>query len=230
MLSARLGDLDVEGASARPGPSVGMRLTGRVEHQGGRTVAVRPAPAGFLARALDHEVEKRVGMSVRRDIEARRVSRFAERQAIDLEAASRLPEERPGWKSCDHRYPDVEWRTRHGQNLVQPKRDYRRPDAVSQAKADPGASDRTRRRTPRGGETRRAASLELENRRSSSLKDFRPDSDRGGCAKDVSRGDYQLTDNSFRLCFAFPAAERPDDFVTYSGSGRTLFVYRRAPS
>ncbi len=41
-------------------------------------------------------------------------------------------------------------------------------------------------------------------------------------------GVYQLNDDTFRLCFGFPATERPSEFDTYPGSGRTLFVYRRA--
>jgi uncharacterized protein (TIGR03067 family) len=41
-------------------------------------------------------------------------------------------------------------------------------------------------------------------------------------------GIYQLYDDIFRLCFAFPSGERPKTFATGPGSGRTLFVYRRA--
>jgi len=41
-------------------------------------------------------------------------------------------------------------------------------------------------------------------------------------------GIYQLDGDIFRLCFTFPTEERPSEFETYPGSGRTLFVYRRA--
>jgi uncharacterized protein (TIGR03067 family) len=40
-------------------------------------------------------------------------------------------------------------------------------------------------------------------------------------------GIYELRDDVFRLCFAFPTRERPTRFTTSPGSGRTLFVYRR---
>jgi uncharacterized protein (TIGR03067 family) len=40
-------------------------------------------------------------------------------------------------------------------------------------------------------------------------------------------GIYELNGDLFRLCFAFPAAERPTSFQTSPGSGRTLFIYRR---
>lgn len=43
-------------------------------------------------------------------------------------------------------------------------------------------------------------------------------------------GIYELADDTFRLCFAFPAQVRPASFATFPGSGRTLFVYRRVPS
>jgi uncharacterized protein (TIGR03067 family) len=40
-------------------------------------------------------------------------------------------------------------------------------------------------------------------------------------------GIYELEEETFRLCFSYPAEERPTSFVTYPGSGRTLIVYRR---
>jgi uncharacterized protein (TIGR03067 family) len=40
-------------------------------------------------------------------------------------------------------------------------------------------------------------------------------------------GIYELEEETFRLCFSYPADERPTSFVTYPGSGRTLIVYRR---
>jgi uncharacterized protein (TIGR03067 family) len=49
----------------------------------------------------------------------------------------------------------------------------------------------------------------------------------GNADKTYPAGIYQLDDDTFRLCFAFPSEERPTEFVTYPGSGRTLFVYRR---
>ncbi|AGA29086.1 TIGR03067 domain-containing protein [Singulisphaera acidiphila] len=42
-------------------------------------------------------------------------------------------------------------------------------------------------------------------------------------------GIYELTDDTFRLCFAFPSQVRPTSFETFPGSGRTLFIYRRIP-
>jgi uncharacterized protein (TIGR03067 family) len=49
----------------------------------------------------------------------------------------------------------------------------------------------------------------------------------GNTEKTYPAGIYQLDADTFRLCFAFPVKERPTEFVTYPGSGRTLFVYRR---
>lgn len=40
-------------------------------------------------------------------------------------------------------------------------------------------------------------------------------------------GIYELSDDTFRLCFAFPARVRPTRFETAPGSGRTQFLYRR---
>jgi uncharacterized protein (TIGR03067 family) len=54
--------------------------------------------------------------------------------------------------------------------------------------------------------------------------------DEGGAEETYPAGIYELNDDSFRLCFAFPAAVRPSEFATYPGSGRTLFVYRRLGS
>jgi uncharacterized protein (TIGR03067 family) len=52
----------------------------------------------------------------------------------------------------------------------------------------------------------------------------------GDAKETYPAGIYQVNDDTFKLCFAFPTAERPDDFATYPGSGRTLFVYKRAGS
>jgi uncharacterized protein (TIGR03067 family) len=50
----------------------------------------------------------------------------------------------------------------------------------------------------------------------------------GGSSVTYPAGIYQLSGDTFRLCFAFPSATRPTSFETSPGSGRTLFVYRRA--
>jgi uncharacterized protein (TIGR03067 family) len=50
----------------------------------------------------------------------------------------------------------------------------------------------------------------------------------GGDFATYPAGIYQLNGGTLRLCFAFPARERPSTFETTPGSGRTLFIYRRA--
>ncbi len=50
----------------------------------------------------------------------------------------------------------------------------------------------------------------------------------GGEQETYPAGIYELSADTFRLCFAFPTVERPTEFDTYPGSGRTLFVYQRA--
>jgi uncharacterized protein (TIGR03067 family) len=49
----------------------------------------------------------------------------------------------------------------------------------------------------------------------------------GGVPVNYPVGIYHLSGDIFRLCFAFPAPERPTTFETSPGSGRTLFIYRR---
>ena len=40
-------------------------------------------------------------------------------------------------------------------------------------------------------------------------------------------GIYEVDGDTFRSCFAAPGAERPADFTTKSGDGRTLSVWKR---
>ena len=50
----------------------------------------------------------------------------------------------------------------------------------------------------------------------------------GGSSVTYPAGIYQLSGDTFLLCFAFPSTERPTSFETSPDSGRTLFLYRRA--
>ena len=59
-------------------------------------------------------------------------------------------------------------------------------------------------------------------------KNFDMTVDEGNRKWSGSAGIYELTGDTFRVCFAFPSNVRPDAFTTHPGSGRTLFVYRRA--
>ena len=40
-------------------------------------------------------------------------------------------------------------------------------------------------------------------------------------------GIYEIEDDAFRVCIARPGDERPTEFSTKAGSGRTLIVYKR---
>jgi hypothetical protein len=73
VLQARVGDLDVEAASPRTMPVVGVDLAGRMKDQGRRTASGFLVTANLRAASLDDQVEEGVHVAMGGDGEFRRV-------------------------------------------------------------------------------------------------------------------------------------------------------------
>ena len=104
-LGAGTGDVDVEDAAARALPTVRMRLAGGVKDQRGWSAGPRLPSAGLLVLAFDDEVEERIVVSMKRDVEVRRVDGLGECEAGDLEAPPRLSVELAGREFGRHGNP-----------------------------------------------------------------------------------------------------------------------------